>query len=222
MPCAKFPPPRGSDKLNFAQGLYIKYLPHYNEPPHKLCIATQHPDVIHPRFQAADVDGRHRMHRQLGLDKPTACPVEDLDINGRCLRHAIQAETQDRACRIREYRERVQGFLRATLCNQCGVVCPVKIPLPDLLRKLREQQFERGLKPKMETWGLALWRWTAQRPKIYAMLASLAARLLAAMGNSERLIHILPLGRGWTQGRDMPAPQGKTFRALYQARRSRQ
>jgi L-lactate dehydrogenase complex protein LldF len=28
----------------------------------------------------------------------------------------------------------------ATMCNQCGVVCPVKIPLPDLLRKLREKQ----------------------------------------------------------------------------------
>ena len=25
------------------------------------------------------------------------------------------------------------------MCNQCGVVCPVKIPLPDLQRKLREQ-----------------------------------------------------------------------------------
>jgi L-lactate dehydrogenase complex protein LldF len=28
----------------------------------------------------------------------------------------------------------------ATMCNQCGVVCPVKIPLPDLMRKLREEQ----------------------------------------------------------------------------------
>jgi hypothetical protein len=27
----------------------------------------------------------------------------------------------------------------ATLCNQCGVVCPVKIPLPELMRKLREK-----------------------------------------------------------------------------------
>jgi L-lactate dehydrogenase complex protein LldF len=35
----------------------------------------------------------------------------------------------------------------STLCNQCGVVCPVKIPLPDLLRKLREQQFARRLRP---------------------------------------------------------------------------
>src|SRR6476659_8648043 len=31
----------------------------------------------------------------------------------------------------------------STFCNQCGVVCPVKIPLPDLMRKLREKQFER-------------------------------------------------------------------------------
>ena len=35
----------------------------------------------------------------------------------------------------------------STLCNQCGVVCPVKIPLPDLQRKLREKEFERGLRP---------------------------------------------------------------------------
>ena len=33
----------------------------------------------------------------------------------------------------------------ATLCGQCSVACPVKIPLPDLLRKLRERQFEQML-----------------------------------------------------------------------------
>jgi L-lactate dehydrogenase complex protein LldF len=108
----------------------------------------------------------------------------------------------------------------STLCNQCGVVCPVKIPLPDLMRKLRERQFERGLKPRSETWALALWRRAAQRPKLYAMLASIAVRVLAVMGSSERLIHKLPFGGGWTRGRDMPAPQGKTFTELYRKRRS--
>jgi len=29
----------------------------------------------------------------------------------------------------------------STMCDQCGVVCPVRIPLPDLQRKLREQEF---------------------------------------------------------------------------------
>jgi L-lactate dehydrogenase complex protein LldF len=108
----------------------------------------------------------------------------------------------------------------ATLCNQCGVVCPVKIPLPDLLRKLREKQFEQGLKPRTETWGLALWRWSAQRPAIYAMLTKIAARVLTSMGGKARRIHNLPFAGGWTQGRDLPAPQGKTFRELYRARRS--
>jgi L-lactate dehydrogenase complex protein LldF len=107
----------------------------------------------------------------------------------------------------------------STLCNQCGVVCPVKIPLPDLLRKLREQQFERGLRPWRERLGLALWSWAAQRPAVYAVLSRLGAGLLHRLGGADRLIHRLPFGGDWTAGRDMPAPQGKTFRELYKARK---
>ncbi|MGH8661936.1 MAG: LutB/LldF family L-lactate oxidation iron-sulfur protein [Burkholderiales bacterium] len=108
----------------------------------------------------------------------------------------------------------------ATFCNQCGVVCPVKIPLPDLMRKLRERQFERRLKPWPERAGLALWGWVALRPAIYAMMTALGARLLSLLGGAERRIRRLPLGRGWTDGRDFPAPEGRTFRELYRKRRS--
>jgi len=107
----------------------------------------------------------------------------------------------------------------ATLCNQCGVVCPVKIPLPDLLRKLREKQFERGLRPWLERAGLALWGWLAQHPALYALATAIGARVLRRMGGRERLIHALPLAGGWTGGRDLPAPPGKTFRKLYAQRR---
>ena len=41
----------------------------------------------------------------------------------------------------------------STMCNQCGVVCPVKIPLPDLQRKLREKAFEQNLRPWYERPG---------------------------------------------------------------------
>jgi L-lactate dehydrogenase complex protein LldF len=102
----------------------------------------------------------------------------------------------------------------STLCNQCGVVCPVKIPLPDLLRKLREQQFEGHMRPWHERAGLRAWSWLASRPGLYALATRIGVRLLSWMGGSERLIHRLPLGRGWTDGRDMPAPAGKTFREL--------
>jgi L-lactate dehydrogenase complex protein LldF len=47
-----------------------------------------------------------------------------------------------------------------------------------------------------------------------------AARLLKWLGGREGRIRRLPLGGGWTEGRDMPAPAGRTFRELY-AERSR-
>ena len=106
----------------------------------------------------------------------------------------------------------------ATLCNQCGVVCPVKIPLPDLLRKLREQQFERGLRPWPERAGFRLWSWLASHPRLYALATRIAVRLLATLGGRERLLHTLPLAGGWTDGRDLPAPAGRTFRDLYAER----
>ena len=109
----------------------------------------------------------------------------------------------------------------STLCNQCGVVCPVRIPLPDLQRKLREKAFETGLRPWSERAALAMWSWVAQRPALYALATKLGVRLMKSWGGSERLIHKLPLAGGWTNERDLPAPPGKTFRELYRAKQAR-
>jgi L-lactate dehydrogenase complex protein LldF len=106
----------------------------------------------------------------------------------------------------------------ATLCRQCSVVCPVKIPLPDLLRKLREKQWERGLRPWYEKVGVALWAYAAMRPSLYAFGSAVAVRMLAWMGGRTKRIRSLPLGAGWTVSRDFPAPSGRTFRELYRAR----
>ena len=104
----------------------------------------------------------------------------------------------------------------STLCGACAVVCPVKIPLPDLLRKLREKQMRLGLKSRQETFMLKAWAWLALHPKIYALATRIGVRVLKLMGGKEKLIHTLPGASGWTDGRDFPAPSGKTFRELYQ------
>lgn len=107
----------------------------------------------------------------------------------------------------------------STLCGACGVVCPVKIPLPDLLRTLRERQVDRGLRPWPERLALRLWAWAATRPGLYAFGTRLAARLMRWAGRRDGFLHSLPGASGWTGGRDMPAPEGRTFRELYRMRR---
>jgi L-lactate dehydrogenase complex protein LldF len=106
----------------------------------------------------------------------------------------------------------------STLCNQCGVVCPVKIPLPDLQRKLREKAFATGLRPWSERAGLAMWSWFAQRPTLYAFGTKLGVRMMKSWGGRDGMIHKLPLAGGWTEERDFPAPAGRTFRELYRAK----
>ncbi|MFC5302395.1 LutB/LldF family L-lactate oxidation iron-sulfur protein [Azospira restricta] len=106
----------------------------------------------------------------------------------------------------------------STLCNQCGVVCPVRIPLAELQRKLREQQSERGLRPWSERAALAAWAWVARRPALYALAAKLGVRYLNWLAGGEDRIRVLGLAPGWSTGRDFPAPQGRTFRELYQSR----
>ena len=106
----------------------------------------------------------------------------------------------------------------STMCNQCGVVCPVKIPLPDLQRKLREKEFERGLRPWYERLGLRAWGWLAAHAALYGLATKVGVRALRLLADRNGMIRKLPLGGGWTDERDMPAPAGRTFREMYAER----
>ncbi len=106
-----------------------------------------------------------------------------------------------------------------TLNGRCATVCPVKIPLPDLLRKLRHQQVTQAVTPRRQRYALALWRHLATRPRLYHAVERLAARLLARLGGHNGSLRRLPGARGWTAGRDLPAPTGRTFLERWQTER---
>jgi len=106
------------------------------------------------------------------------------------------------------------------MCGECHVVCPMKIPLPDLLRKLRERQMDRGLRPWPERMALRAWGWSARHPEVYKPLVRLGSRVLRWLGGSSHRIGANRWLRGWTQTRDLRVPKGPTFKERW-ANRSR-
>ncbi len=109
----------------------------------------------------------------------------------------------------------------STLCGRCEEVCPMRIPLPRMLRKLRDQQFEKKLSAKPVRWGLAGWAFVARRPALYQMVMQIGVAALAALGRKRGRFRWLPMASGWTGARDLPAPQGFTFQEMWSARGGR-
>jgi L-lactate dehydrogenase complex protein LldF len=106
----------------------------------------------------------------------------------------------------------------STFCGRCEAVCPMKIPLPGLMRLWREKEFDQKLTPAHVRAGLKAWAFFAKRPRLYHLAARLAATTLGALGRSTGRFARLPLASGWTRHRDLPAPQGRTFQELWAER----
>jgi len=107
----------------------------------------------------------------------------------------------------------------STFCGRCAEVCPMKIPLPDIMRHWREVAHERGVTPPLQRAGIEAWAWLAKRPALYRLASRTGMRLLRALGRKTGKFNSLPLASGWTSVRDFPVPQGKTFHEQWRERR---
>ena len=101
----------------------------------------------------------------------------------------------------------------STFCGRCEEVCPVRIPLPRMMRRWREREFERALSPAPVRYGLGFWAFFARRPALYRFATGLFAGR----------VHLLGRGKGRLRGRRWPAAgpttatsprrKGRPFRA---------
>jgi L-lactate dehydrogenase complex protein LldF len=101
----------------------------------------------------------------------------------------------------------------SSLCGACGDVCPVKIPIPDLLLAHRRRGVERGLASSGERAGIGAFAFAAERPAVWQAATSAgrgAARWLS--GDGRAVGGSLPLLGAWLAERDLAVPPGPSFR----------
>ena len=103
----------------------------------------------------------------------------------------------------------------STFCGRCEQVCPVRIPLPRMMRNWREREFERHLTPSVQRYGIAFWAFFAQRPALYRFATGIAMKAMSLAARGRGKFKRLPGASGWTDSRDFPAPQGETFQAQW-------
>ena len=107
-----------------------------------------------------------------------------------------------------------------TLNGRCKEVCPMEIPLPDMIRRLRERGFDERLTPPRTRLGLRAWAFAARRPRLYRFVTTIAARVLGLPGRRRGRWRWLPFAGGWTGTRDLAAPAGETFMSAWSKRQA--
>ncbi len=99
-----------------------------------------------------------------------------------------------------------------TMCGRCAEVCPVLIPLPDLIRRWRMRAFAERYAPVSQRWGLKIWGWVAQRPWLYRRLSRLGSGMLRLFAERDGFLKWrLPGLGGWFKVRDLPVADAPPF-----------
>ena len=114
----------------------------------------------------------------------------------------------------------------SSLCGACGEVCPVKIPIPDLLRRLRHEgvrKLKRDEEPVINGHGAkythtekmawSSWSKLYSSPSLYRTFA-FSATMMRGLTPSKM--------KGWTDYRTTPKPAARSLHALIKQHRKSQ
>lgn len=107
----------------------------------------------------------------------------------------------------------------STLCGACEEVCPVRIQIPRMLLKLREQAAAEGRLPPWLERGMRRYAAVSSDPGRWARAKRWAHRLSGPIATRGWISRLPGPGRGWTEHRDLPRPAKETFGDWWRANR---
>jgi len=116
----------------------------------------------------------------------------------------------------RRFPEKADLPKASSLCGACNEVCPVNIPIPDLLLRLRDRAHTEGV-PSPGTPPMGAWSILASQPAAWK-IALVGGKLF---DHFPRSLIPVPALRAWESSRDLPKWRGGEFRKWLRARRSR-
>ncbi len=95
----------------------------------------------------------------------------------------------------------------STLCGACQEACPVKIPLPEMLLRLRDESERAGVLDRQPLWGA--FRFGAIHPTLWRAGLVMLPMVEKIGGKSMR---------DWTDTRELPQREGDSFRGWWHDR----
>ncbi|MDK9561719.1 LutB/LldF family L-lactate oxidation iron-sulfur protein [Gallibacterium anatis] len=105
-----------------------------------------------------------------------------------------------------------------SLCTACNQVCPVKIPLANLLLKHRTHIAEQGLNPTAEKISVKAFTFANSHPALWKVGMNIGAKVMkATVKNGKAPLNIGVIGE-WTNTRDLPDADGESFRSWFKNR----
>lgn len=108
----------------------------------------------------------------------------------------------------------------SSLCGRCNEVCPVKIPITDILLEMRHQKVEQH-RPFMESKAFGLIGTMWGNPKLWNKAVRMVA-LGRILGGFKGEISSMPAPlSAWTEYRDVAVPPKKSFRQWWETDEAR-
>lgn len=105
-----------------------------------------------------------------------------------------------------------------SLCTACNQVCPVKIPLANLLLKHRGKMVEKGITPTLEKLSVRMFTLANNHPTLWKVGMNIGAKLSKKLiKNGKAPINVGAISE-WTKARDLPEAEGESFRQWFKNR----